>query len=147
MKGIYNGTDGGAYCGSRYLAKAISKENKTGICGSINEDTGLQDGSGGILVFPTDVVMEELQFFKEAVAKIASANNLLGWTIGKYLNGHYTSQKDGKQYGENSLCVEIVGADIDTLEKIAMELCSSFNLESALLKDYSSGKVLLVNRE
>ena len=146
MKGIYNGTDGGAYRGSRYLAKAISKENKTGICGSFNEDICFV-GSGGILVFPTDVVMEELQFFKEKVAKIASANNLLGWTIGKYLNGHYPRPKDGKQYGENSLCVEIVGADIDTLEKIAMELCSSFNLESALLKDYSNGKVLLVNRE
>ena len=69
------------------------------------------------------------------IDKIASENELIGWTIGHFFNGRYTSPKNGKQYGENSLSIEIIGVDFDKLYKIA----------SVLLKDYSSGRVLFVD--
>lgn len=165
---IYNGKDGGAYRSSRYLAKAITSEGKERLYSSfpINEGIDFEPSPnerGGVIVFSTDVNAEKLSENKfinwikqkmmtignrlnarKKIDRIAAANDLVGWTIGHYLDGRYTA-KNGKQYGENSLSVEIIGVNFETLLNIAMELCSSFTQESVLLKDSSSGKVLFVN--
>lgn len=166
---IYNGKDGGAYRASRYLAKSITSEGKTPIFSSLLNE-GIQyepseNEKGGIIVFSTDVNAEKqsenkiINWLKQKmltisnrlnatkkIDKIAADNDLVGWTIGHYLDGRYTSPKNGKQYGENSLSVEMVGVTFDQLVKIAMEICASFKQESVLLKDYSSGRVLFVDR-
>lgn len=167
---IYNGRDGGAYRASRYLANAISSRGKTPIYSSILTE-GIQfepspDKKGGIITFSTDVNAEKqsenkvINWLKQKmmtisnrlnatkkIDKIAADNELVGWTIGHYLDGRYTSPKNGKQYGENSLSLEIIGVNFETLMKIAMEICSSFTQESVLVKDYSSGRVLFVDRK
>jgi len=166
---IYNGVDGGAYRASRYLAKAITSEGKEKIYSSFPLNEGIdfepsEDEKGGIIVFSTDVNAEKqsenklVNWIKQKmmtiknrlnatkkIDKIAAANDLVGWTIGHYLDGRYTA-KNGKQYGENSLSVEIIGVNFETLIKIAMELCESFTQESVLVKDFSSGRVLFVNK-
>lgn len=167
---IYNGKDGGAYRASRYLAKAITSEGKTPIFSSfLNEGIDFEPSAnekGGIITFSTDVNAEKqsenkiVNWLKQKmmtiinrlnatkkIDKIASDNELVGWTIGHYLDGRYTSPKNGKQYGENSLSVEIVGVNFETLMKIAMEICASFSQESVLVKDFSSGRVLFVNKD
>lgn len=166
---VYNGRDGGAYRASRYLAKSITSKGKEKLYSSFPLNEGIdfepsQNEKGGIITFSTDVNAEKLSdnkivnFLKQKMTtilnrlnatkkidKIAAENKLVGWTIGHYLDGRYTA-KNGKQYGENSLSVEIIGVDFETLMKIAMELCSSFTQESVLLKDFSSGRVLFVNK-
>lgn len=77
------------------------------------------------------------------IDRIANDNNLVGWTIGHYLDGRYKA-KNGKIYGEDSLSLEMVGINFDKLVKIAEELCRVFSQESVLVKDYSSGRVLFV---
>ena len=57
----------------------------------------------------------------------------------------YANQTNGKQYGENSLTLEIIGIDFEKLCQIAMELCETFHQESVLVKDFSSGRVLFIN--
>ena len=165
---IYDGKSGGVYNGKRYMAKAITTEGKTPIFSSLNEGIQFEPSAnekGGVIVFSTDVNAEKqsenkvVNWLKQKmmtiknrmtatkkVDKIAAANDLVGWTIGHYFSGRYTSPKNGKQYGENSLSLEIIGVDIDTLMKIATEICSSFSQESVLVKDYSSGRVLFVDR-
>lgn len=166
---IYNGKSGGAYRASRYLAEAISSKNKIPIYSSmLNEGIQFEPSEhnkGGIIVFSTDVNSEKqsenrfINFLKQKmktisnrlnatkkIDKIAAKNKLVGWTIGYYLNGRYTSPKNGKQYGENSLSLEIIGVDFETLYTIAMEICDSFSQESVLLKDFSSGRVLFVDK-
>lgn len=166
---IYNGKDGGAYRASRYLAKAITSEGKTPIYSSmLNEGIQFEpsaDAKGGIIVFSTDVNAEKqsenkiINWLKQKmltisnrlnatkkIDKIAADNDLVGWTIGHYLDGRYTSPKNGKQYGENSLSVEMIGVTFEQLVKIAMEICAAFKQESVLLKDFSSGRVLFVDR-
>ncbi len=117
---------------------------------------------GGIIVFSTDVNAIRLYPNKIAnwikqtlvtvsnrttatnkIDKIAKKHESEGWTIGHYLDGSYTA-KNGKQFGENSLSVEIVGIDFGTLLHITEDLCHSFEQESLLLKDCSSGRVLFV---
>jgi hypothetical protein len=124
-----------------------------------------EDKKGGIIVFSTDVNAEKqsenrfINFLKQKmktisnrlnatkkIDKIAAKNELVGWTIGHYLDGRYTSPKNGKQYGENSLSLEIIGVDFEKLYTIAMEICDSFSQESVLLKDFSSGRVLFVDK-
>lgn len=166
---IYNGKSGGAYRASRYLAEAISSKNKIPIYSSmLNEGIQFEPSEhnkGGIIVFSTDVNSEKqsenrfINFLKQKmktifnrlnatkkIDKIAAKNELVGWTIGYYLNGRYTSPKNGKQYGENSLSLEIIGVDFEKLYTIAMEICDSFSQESVLLKDFSSGRVLFVDK-
>lgn len=164
---IYNGRDGGAYRASRYLSKAITSEGKERLYSSFSLNEGIDfepslNEKGGIITFSTDVNAEKQSGNKivnwlkqkmmtipnriDATGKIdtiATGNELVGWTIGHYLDGRYTA-KNGKEYGEKSLSVEIIGVDFETLMKIAMELCASFRQESVLLKDFSSGRVLCV---
>ena len=167
---IYNGKDGGAYRASRYLAKAITSDGKIPIYSSmLNEGIQFEPSEnekGGIIVFSTDVNAEKqsenkiVNWLKQKmltisnrfnatkkIDKIAAANDLVGWTIGHYFNGRYTSPKNGKQYGENSLSVEIIGVSFDQLVKIGMEICESFRQESVLVKDFSSGRVLFVDNK
>lgn len=118
---------------------------------------------GGIIVFSTDVNAVELSPNKVAnwvkqkaetlknrvtatrkIDRIANRNSLVGWTIGHYLDGRYKA-RNGKNFGENSLSVMIVGVDFDTMVKIAEEICSDFKQESVLLKDFSTGRILFVN--
>lgn len=165
---IYNGRDGGAYRASRYLSRAMTSEGKErlyaySILGEGIDFEPSADQKGGIIVFSTDVNAEKqsenrvVNWIKQKmmtisnrlnatkkIDRIAAANELIGWTIGHYLDGRYTA-KNGKQYGENSLSVEIIGVSFETLMKVAMELCSSFSQESVLVKDFSSGRVLFVN--
>lgn len=78
------------------------------------------------------------------IDKVSKDNNLVGWTVGHFLDGRYTA-KNGQSYGEDSLSVEIVGVDSDTLVKVATELCREFKQEAVLVKDYNTGKILFVN--
>lgn len=118
---------------------------------------------GGIVVFSTDVNAVDLDnnkfinFFKQKIAtiinrfratskidKIANKNDLVGWTIGHHLDGRYKA-KNGQNYGENSLSVEIIGVSYDRLVAIAEDLCRAFRQESVLCKSWDNGKVLFVN--
>ena len=165
---VYNGKDGGAYRASRYLANAIKSDASKCLYTSLNEGIQFEPSEnekGGIIVFSTDVNAEKqsdnkiVNWLKQKmmtisnrlnatkkIDKIAADNELVGWTIGHYLDGRYTSPKNGKQYGENSLSVEIIGVNFEQLVKISMELCAAFSQESVLLKDFSSGRVLFVDR-
>ena len=161
---IFNGKSGGTYNGMRYLAESISSKNKTALVNEGIQFEPSENEKGGIIVFSTDVNAEELSknkiinFLKQKtqsiinrlsatkkIDKIAVKNKLVGWTIGHYFSGRYTSPTNGKQYGENSLSLEIIGIDFEKLCQIAMELCESFHQESVLVKDFSSGRVLFIN--
>lgn len=118
---------------------------------------------GGVIIFSTDVNAVELSpnkvknWIQQKVAtyknrlkatsmldKIANKNQLVGWTIGHYFDGRYRA-KNGQNYGENSLSLEIVGVDFNTLVKIAEEICIDFKQESVLLHDFSTGRILFVD--
>ena len=122
-----------------------------------------ENEKGGIIVFSTDVNAVELSpnkiknWFKQKIAtytnrfqstkmidKIADKHQLIGWTIGHYLDGRYKA-KNGKMFGENSLSVEIIGINFEKLISIAEDICRDFKQESVLLQDFSSGRVLFVN--
>ena len=118
---------------------------------------------GGIIVFSTDVnavelspnrianwVKQKFATFKnrrnstKMVDRIANKNNLIGWTIGHYLDGRYRA-KNGQNYGENSLSLMIVGVNTDGMVRIAEDICKEFQQESVLLKDFSTGRILFVD--
>ena len=161
---LYEGKQKSAYSSGAYLSASI-KKNSNVLFSQLNEGIDFQppvNEKGGVIVFSTDVnavQMDEqkvINFLKQKmqtisnrinstkkIDRIAKSHGLIGWTIGKYLNGRYTAD-NGKQYGENSLSLEIIGVSCATLIKIAEELCTSFVQESALVKDYSSGSVMFV---
>lgn len=165
---VYDGLSGGAYNGSRYLAESINSKNRQPIYSSINEGVEFEPSpneKGGIITFSTAVNAEKqsenkvVNFIKQRmmslsnrinatkkVDKIASEHNLVGWTIGHYLSGRYTNPDTGEQYGENSLSLEIIGVPFSVLESVSRELCIAFNQKSVLLKDYSSGRVVFLDR-
>lgn len=162
------GNNGNAFSGSKRLFNSI-KVNESKIIdkgGILFEgiDFEIDDKEkGGIIVFSTDVnaikqsdnkiidwlkkktkTIDNRLNYKKKIDKVANENELIGWTVGKFLNGRYTAH-NGKTYGENSLSVEIVGVSTDKLIDVAEELCNLFEQESVLVKDYTTGKILFVN--
>ena len=164
------GANGNAYSSSKRLYESI-KVTKANIIESsyvLNEAVDFEFGKnelGGVIVFSTDVNATELSSNKliNAVKKkiktisnrvsatkkidtIANKHDLVGWTVGKFLSGRYKA-KNGTNFGENSLSVEIVGVPEDELIHIAEELCEAFNQETVLVKCYESGRIVLVNAD
>lgn len=156
-----------AYSASRYLYKAI-KIDKDKIIASniISEGIEFQPAKneqGGMIIFSTEVNAVELsknKFINWIKQKITSLKNkfnsyekidtlakkyeLIGWTVGKFLSGRYTD-RTGKVYDENSLSVEVVGINSETLINLAEDICRDFEQETVLVKDYNSQKILFVN--
>ena len=164
--------NGNAYSLSRYLAKMIEFNPNTMMASSndiIDESIDLvfsDRSKGGIILFSLEVNANEqsknklIDFLKKKfktlknkityrskIDSIAKDHNLIGWTIGKYLDGRYFSKETNKQYSEDSLSLEIIGIKTDELIKIAEELCEAFDQESVMLKDYSTGDVMLIKAD
>lgn len=103
---------------------------------------------GCFIIFPTEV--DSLKQSDSAIInwakqnfKSADGNRIIGWAIGKYLNGRY-KDKDGNLFGRESLSVIIVGGSSDVLIKRAECLCESIMQAAFLLKDISSDRIWLV---
>lgn len=144
---IYDGNSGGTYNGKRYLSRAITSDGKqpviiAGFLAAGIDSESSEEQKGGIIVFNTDIstiqisdnefvnlfkqklqtiINSELQ--REKVDQITNSHELVGWTVGHYLDGIYKA-KNGKHYSENSLSVEIIGVPFETIQKIAEELCN-----------------------
>lgn len=167
---VLPGANGNAYSASKRLYESIKKTPSNIIASSsaLNEAVDWEvpnDEKGGIIVFSEEVNAIELSdnklinwlkqktktaenklFYKKKIDTIANKYSLVGWTVGKFLDGRYTA-KNGKQFGEQSLSVEIVGVTVDTLIDIATDLAREFIQETVLVKDYSGGKIMFVNRD
>ena len=164
--------NGNAYSLSRHLSKMIEFNPNTMMASSnniIDEAIDLKFGDrskGGIILFSLEVnaneqsknklidfLKKKFKTFKNKLAyrskidKIAQKHDLVGWTIGKYLDGRYFSKETNKQYSEDSLSLEIIGIRPEEMIEIAEELCKEFDQESVLLKDYSTGDVMLVKAD
>lgn len=161
----------GAYSG--FIGRALEskiKYNKEKEIASSFLDEGISyepsdNEKGGIIVFSTEVNAKTLSsnaiinwakqkfetiknnFYKnKKIDEIGKKHNLVGWTVGKYLSGRYTAE-NGKSFGEDSLSLEIIGVDFDTLISVAEDLCKEFKQEAVLVKDYSSGRVFFVKED
>ena len=148
------------YSATKVYANTIIATNiEAGIKWEVSDDI-----KGGIIVFSDEVNAVKLSDNKlinwlkhkyatisnkfgrtKKIDKVAQDNDLVGWTVGKFLKGRYTGD-DGNVYSENSLSVEIIGVDFDKLVEIAETLCREFNQESVLVKDYSTlGRIVFVD--
>lgn len=140
----------------------VSSKEHMILCEGIDYEPA-DDERGGIIVFSTDVNAIQLSknkivnWIKQKVTtlsnrfkttsmidNIADKHNLIGWTVGHYLDGRYKA-KNGQMFGENSLSLEIIGVKSDKLISIAEDICRDFNQESVLLKDNNNGRILFVN--
>lgn len=158
-----------AYSASRYLYKAIRVDeskiiNKSVIYEGIEFEPSAEE-QGGMIIFSTEInalklsdnkfinwIKQKVESLKNRlksynkIDKLAQSYDLVGWTVGRFLNGRYTG-RDGKVYDENSLSVEVVGINTETLINLAEDICNEFNQESVLVKDYNQKKILFVNGE
>lgn len=156
-----------AYSASKYLYKAIKVDkNKIIDTNIINEGIEFEPSNneqGGMIIFSTEVNAIELSKNKfinwikqkveslknkfssyEKIDALAKKYELVGWTVGKFLSGRYTD-RTGKIYDENSLSVEVVGINSETLINLAEDICRDFGQETVLVKDYSLQKIIFVN--
>ena len=159
-----------AYSSSRYLYAAIKLEEskiiaqqKPAVIEEGIEFEPSETEQGGMIIFSTEVnavkqsenaiinwikkkvktIQNKFKTYNK-VDQIAQKYDLVGWTVGKFLNGRYTG-RNNKVYDENSISIEIVGITSETLIKIAEDICNAFEQESVMVKDYNTKKVLFVN--
>ena len=167
---VLPGNNGNAYSGSKYLYNHIKVEeskiiasNRQELLEAVDWQVGEKE-KGGMIIFSTDVnavqqsenkivdwikkkaktINNRLNYTKK-VDKVSQENELIGWTLGKFLNGRYVSQKTQKPFGENSLSLELVGITSDALLNIATQICKDFDQETVLVKDYNTGNIYFVN--
>lgn len=167
---VLPGANGNAYSSSKRLYESIKKTPKNVIATSMPMDEAIdwevpKEELGGMIIFSEEVnalsqssnkvinwIKQKVMTltnrirYKNKIDTIADNHNLVGWTVGKFLDGRYKG-KNGKMYGENSLSVEIVGVTVDTLIDIATELAREFEQEAVLVKDYSGGRIIFVNQD
>ena len=114
---LYDGNTGGPYNGGRYLSAAIHSPAQ----------------SGGAIVLPTLTMITEQSL--QAVG--------LG---GKWKLCHCLGGKHTELYDEQSPCVCNTDADFNELCRAALILFKAYDLNEALVKDSSTGKVVEVKR-
>ncbi len=72
-------------------------------------------------------------------------NKVQCFSAGNFFKLRFFDRKTGMHYNEKSLSVEIIGIPIEILLPIAKELCLEFKKNAFLLKDYATGKIILVS--
>lgn len=165
---IREGNGKGVYNLNRILSSAINYSDDRRLAYSLNISEAIaftepENKKGGIIVFSEEINAVELSknkvinwikqkvntlknklTGKKKIDTIADSYDLIGWTIGNYFDGRY-KEKNEKFYGEDSLSLEIIGVDTDTLVKIATDICKEFQQELVLVKDYSTNTVMFVD--
>lgn len=67
-----------------------------------------------------------------------------GWSIGNFFKGRYYDQENGHLFNEKSLCVDLRGADIKFVKKVADKLRKVFDQQSVLVVNHKTGKSSLI---
>ena len=164
MKVEKPGANGNAYSSSKMLYNKI-KINESKIIAT-NEAIDWEvadDEKGGMIILSRTVnalpssknkavnwikqkvkTLNNKIFSNKKIDKVSQNHDLVGWTVGHFLDGRYTA-KNGQTFGEDSISIELVGIDTDTLIDVATELCREFEQESVLVKCYNNGKIYFVN--
>ena len=163
QKGVYSGLIGRRlYENLRYVKEKEIESCQNDLLENIDYEFDNEE-QGGIITFSTDVNAVELSPNKlinwikqkiktlenrllknKKIDKVANDNGVAAWTVGHYLDGRYKA-KNGKNFGENSLSLEIIGITSKQLQKIAEDICNAFDQETVLVKDFIKNKIYLVN--
>ena len=163
QKGVYSGLIGRRlYENLKYVKEKEIDSGHNDLLETIDYEFENEE-QGGIITFSTDVNAVELSPNKlinwikqkiktlenrllknKKIDKVANDNSAAAWTVGHYLDGRYKA-KNGKNFGENSLSLEIIGISSEQLQKIAEDICTTFDQETVLVKDFIKNKIYLVN--
>lgn len=68
----------------------------------------------------------------------------VGYSIGNIFNGRYHS-RNGQLYSNDSIAIELINLDFDEIVSVADNLKKEMNLESILVKDNSSFKMIYID--
>lgn len=157
------GDNGNAYSSSKRLYHKISINEDTIIAKEAIDWEVPDDERGGMIILSRTVnaipssnnkvvnwikqkvkTLNNKIFSNKKIDDISKKHNLVGWTVGHFLDGRYTA-KNGTAFGEDSISVELAGVDTDTLIDVATDICNAFDQETVLVKCYNNGKIYFVN--
>lgn len=93
-------------------------------------------GGGGCIVFPTDV--DAVDITRNETVKMHSS-------MGNFFKGRYVGNSN-EIYGEESTCIDIFGMLSEPLVKLAIEIARESKQKTALLKDFNTGRNILIDR-
>ena len=133
--------------------------------GISSDQYGLDKFKGGCIVFSTDVNISDvsknsiIKWFKNKWKSlvnrfkkdkkltdiISNIKDIGAFSIGNFFKGRYIS--NDKTYDEKSTSIEVLGIPSEILIRLATEIAKSFKQETVLLKDYNTGKNLLIDQK
>ena len=155
----------GAFSADRYIARGLYESIFAGdvLFFEENDNRVKVDCAGGIVTFSTDMnstslsgnafvnwVKQKVYTVRNRLAatskidRVANSFNLAGWTITRGLHGRYRDRVTGKMFDENSISIELIGIDNETLLSFAESLCVEFGQQSVLVKSYNTTDVWFV---
>lgn len=140
-------------------------ENGMLIEGISPEQFGLDKYKGGVIVFSTDVNAVDVSkskiknwmkskyrtilnrvFYGKKVSDIITKkfSEIGAFSIGNAFRGRYVS--DGRVFNEKSVSLEVLGVPSDVLMRLAATIAKDFTQETVLLKDYNTGRNILIDK-
>ncbi len=149
------------------LASSYDYISEDGIIteGIAPEQYGLDKHKGGVIVFSTDVnaldvskskiknymkskyrtIINRLFYGKKVSDIITKKFSEIGaFSIGNSFRGRYVS--NGRVFNEKSVSLEVLGMPTDVLMRLAAQVAKDFSQETVLLKDYNTGRNLLIDK-
>lgn len=140
---------------------------RTVIEGIAPEQYELDKYKGGIVVFSTDVNASDInknkvknfimkkyltlvnRFMKNKkltdIVTKKFAGKINAFSIGNFFKGRYVS--GDKIFDEKSTSIEILGIDSNVLIRLATEIAREFKQETVLLKDFNTGRNILIDQK
>lgn len=125
-------------------------------------------GYGGMIVFSTDVnatagggIWGKIKGFAKTIlnrwTRYTKVQNVMegeieemnrgrsdpidtGWSVGNLFRGKFYSAKTGKTFDEQSMAIDIRGAEMDFVYDVGESLAKKFNQEAVLVVDHETGK-------
>lgn len=140
---------------------AEATEDLSGIARAL---CGLDIHTGGMIVFSANAtavalprsrlmrffmskysgIVHRLQEHKKLAKMIGDKLSHVGaFSVGRFFTGRYG---EPVEYNESSACIEIRGVPSEVVLALATEIAREFSQETVLLRDYSTGRNMLIHK-
>jgi hypothetical protein len=107
--------------------------------------SGFKNWARGLLKTWGNRLLKDKKIDEEIRRLIEEKGIDTGWSIGNLFRGRYYSPKSGQTFDEKSFSVDLRGAPMDFVYKVAEALRKKFDQESVMVINHANNKVRFVS--
>lgn len=114
---------------------------------AIIDKRGFTNKIKGFFKGKVETLINRLKKHKKLAKLLLGFEKVTSYSVGNLFRGKYFDRENEKTYNEKSLSVEIIGIPFEILIAIAEAIAREFSQKEVLVKDYNSGRIMLVDKK